>query len=109
MYEIRCFVDDKKLAHVGHLLDGQVYEIKMTPVRGAQAKNGKVQAVHNGSAVEAVMIGLRKGSTLAMSDVKAKLKAAGYNPQSSGNVLNRLAKAKAIKRIGKGKYEVTRG
>lgn len=109
MYEIRCLVDDKKLAHVGHLLDGQVYEIKMTPVRGAQTKNGKVQAAHNGSAFDAVLEGLKKGAKLTPSMVASRLHNAGFKPAGAPSVLIRLLKQKRIKRLGKGKYEVARG
>jgi hypothetical protein len=109
MYEVKCLVDDKKLAAVGHALDGLVYEMKFIPVRGAQVKNGKVHATSNGSMEDAVLGGLKNGARLTASMAASRARDAGFTPGGAASALHRLVAKKVIKRVGKGQYEVRRG
>lgn len=102
MFELRVFVDNKKLAEVLWRLDGQLAgQPVIIPVRGAKVQNGKIKATNpNGTAVDAVFAYARDTGLKAIAHrhVRAAVVAAGFSPKTSASTMDKL---KSTKLLGK--------
>lgn len=108
MFRIEMFCGDKQLAPVMKSLSQLKVVMREAPqfVAGAEFTNGKVKSTGTGTGIEAVRKGLpRKGSKFSYLLVKQILNKAGF-ANGASQILARLTKAKAIRRRGRGTYEV---
>lgn len=115
MFKITYLVDDKRLPDMLRSCSGSVFNLEVVPVSGAEpvkpAKaNGtsapRVQEANDGEKNFCRELGLAKGRQFRLKDVKQLMPRAGYKPLSAWYAITHEMKAKRVKRVGVGLYEV---
>jgi DNA-binding transcriptional ArsR family regulator len=113
MFELKCLVDDAKLAKVMWTLDGLVYELKVVPVRAAApTRTGRVKSTaKNGDATQTLYDHLTKRGIEhpTPKDMRTAAEAAGYSGDSYSYAIKKLMDAGLLSRTreaGKSKYKL---
>lgn len=102
MFQVRVFVEDKKLPKLLWMLDGAIVgQPEITPLRGAATKGGKVKSTQPvPGATLAVQVAnrlLERGvGALDRGALKNAIVEVGGRPGSYGHVLKALRKAKFL-------------
>ena len=106
MFRIVCFVEDKKLSDVMHVLAGKVITMDVPqPVVNASATGGKVTADSSGGTMSEMFIAhcvKKKIKEVQPKDVRAFLESVGRSPASCQHVLKQAVEHGKLKKRGRG-------
>lgn len=112
MFEIRCFVEDKKLPTVMWALDGLVVGMPQTlPVRGAVAAKAKgsstVRQVGEGSLQGRFEKAVQENGRdeFTTKELKDMIVTLGGNANSGSTLIYVLTQRKVLKKMGQGHYK----
>jgi hypothetical protein len=112
MFRFEGFCDDKVVVALHRALAGigNLYDVKVVPVLEAKARNGKVVSAEPIAGLtpqlSAVARQLHSGDRLTNADLVGLMKKAGMATNSITHVQTRLIKAKILRRVKKGVFDV---
>ncbi len=114
MMRLELFVDDKKLAHLLHAIDGMVVQMAIGPVHNAKTKNGKVTEAGNPTNARELVtwavntsIGNGGKGLITTAQLRQAAKKFGIKEDRVHQTLFYMKEQRLIKRVGNGKYVPT--
>lgn len=112
VHKVECFCDDTKVTKVTRALAGiGVLDCKVTPVQGAGLTNGALHSTQLPGLTPKQSILLQALPTkrrMKLTDMRAIGEGVGIVNGSLDQLVSSLVKAKKLRRIGRGQYEVRR-
>jgi len=105
MFKLEFFCEDKDLAGIMHALAGRAKNLDVMPVADATVqRSGNKVTAKAGNTLALIVEELKKRrlESFKAADMKAVVRAVGYNPTSYNHFIKELVKIGAIGKLGKG-------